>query len=111
MRLGPPMSRTCESTPSSVPYCWIRSLAVFSPMPGIAGDVVGGVALQAVEVGDRLGRQAVAVDHRLAVIELGLGDAAGGGHHLHEPLLVDQLEDVAVAGDDRDRDARGARLL
>ena len=41
-----------------------------------AGDVVRGVALQAGEVGDQLGRDPVAVDHRLAVVDLGLGDAA-----------------------------------
>ncbi len=74
--------------------------------PGDAGDVVRGVALQAVEVGDQLRRDAVAVDHGLAVVDLGLGDPARGRHHLHEALLVDQLEDVAVAGDDHHRHRR-----
>ena len=41
-----------------------------------AGDVVRRVALEAVEVGDQLGRDAVAVDHRLVVVELRVGDAA-----------------------------------
>ncbi len=35
---------------------------------GDPGDVVGGVALQPVEVGDQLRRDAVAVNHRLAVV-------------------------------------------
>ena len=47
-----------------------------------AGDVVRRVALEAVEVGDQLGRDAVAVDHRLVVVELRLGDPARGGHDL-----------------------------
>ena len=70
---------------------------------GNAGDVVGGVALQAVEVGDQLRRDAVAVDHRLAVVDLRLGDPARGRHHLDEAVGVDQLEGVAVAGDDHHR--------
>ena len=73
---------------------------------GDAGDVVRGVALQAVEVGDQLGRDAVAVDHRLAVVDLRLGDAARGRHHLDEAVGVDQLEGVAVAGDDHHRHGR-----
>ena len=60
--------------------------------PGNARDVVGGVALEAVEVGDQLGGDPVAVDHRLAVIDLRLGDAAAGGHDLHQARLVDELE-------------------
>jgi hypothetical protein len=53
-------------------------------------------------IGDLLGRDAVAVDHVLAVIGLRLGDAATRRHHLH--AVADELERVAVAGDDRDRD-------
>ncbi len=78
--------------------------------PGHPRDVVGGVALQPIEVGDQLGGDAVAVDHRLAVVELGVGDPARRGHHLDETPLVDQLEDVAIAGDDRHGHGRlGAR--
>jgi hypothetical protein len=76
-----------------------------------AGDVVGGVALQAVEVRDLLRRDAVALDHRGAVVELGLGDPTGGRHHGHQPPLVDQLERVAVAGHDRDGDPLLDRAL
>ena len=63
-----------------------------------AGDVVGGVALEPDQVGDQLGRDAVALDHALAVVDLGVGDPARGRHHPH-PVL-DQLVDVAVARDD-----------
>ena len=65
-----------------------------------ARDVVGGVPLQAVEVRDELRGDPVAIEHRLAVVDLRVGDAARGGHHLDQPLRVDQLEDVAVAADD-----------
>ena len=40
-----------------------------------AGDVVGGVALQPDEVGHQLGRDAVALDHALAVVHARVGDA------------------------------------
>ena len=76
---------------------------------GNAGDVVRGVALQPDQVGDELGRDAVALDHSLAVVDLGVGDAAGGGHHA-DPVL-DQLVDVAVAGDDHHRDVLLAGAL
>jgi hypothetical protein len=65
--------------------------------PGNPGDVVGGVALEADEVGDQLRRDPVALDDALTVIDLGVGDAARGRHHA-DPVL-DQLVDVAVAGD------------
>ena len=61
-------------------------------------DVVAGVALEADEVRDELGRDAVAVDHPLAVIHARIGDAPRRGHDL-DPL-VDQLIGVAVAGHD-----------
>ena len=71
--------------------------------PGDAGDVVRGVALEADQVGDQLGRDAVALLDALGVVDLGVGDAARGGHHPH-PVL-DQLVDVAVAGDHHHLDA------
>ena len=77
-------------------------------MPGHAGDVVAGVALEADEVGDQLGRDAVAVDHALAVVDLRVGDAARGGHDPH--ALVDELVGVAVAGDDHHGDLALLRL-
>ena len=69
---------------------------------GDAGDVVARVALEADEVGDQLGRDAVAVDHALAVIDLRVRDAPRGGHDPH--AVADELVGVAVAGDDHDRD-------
>ena len=66
---------------------------------GDAGDVVAGVALQADEVRDQLGRDPVAVDHALAVVDARVGDPARGGHDLHH-AVVDELVRVAVAGDD-----------
>jgi len=43
-----------------------------------ARDVVGGVALEPIEVGDLLGRDAVAVDHRLVQVRVVLGAVDGG---------------------------------
>ena len=50
---------------------------------GDARDVVRGVALQPDEVGHELGRDAVALDHALAVVDAGVGDPARGGHDPH----------------------------
>ena len=74
-----------------------------------AGDVVARVALEADEVGDQLRRDAVAVDHALAVVDLRVGDAARGGHDPH--ALADQLVGVAVAGHDHHGDLALLRLL
>ena len=73
---------------------------------GDAGDVVARVALEPVEVGDELGRDAVALDDRLVVVHLRLGDPAARRHDLHDAVGVDELERVAVAGDDDRRDRR-----
>ena len=70
---------------------------------GDAGDVVARVALEADEVGDQLGRDAVALDDALAVVDLRVRDAPRGGHDPH--AVADQLVRVAVAGDDHHRDA------
>ena len=72
--------------------------------PGDARDVVAGVALQPDEVGHELRRDPVALDHALAVVDLGVGDAARGGHDPH--AVADELVGVAVAGDDHHRDRR-----
>ncbi len=66
--------------------------------PRHARDVVGGVAAQTHQIGDQRRRDPVALEHRLGVVDLGLGDAARGAHHPHS--LGDQLVGVAVAGDD-----------
>ena len=67
------------------------------------------VPLEADEVGDQLGRDPVAVDHALAVVDLRVGDAARGGHDPH--ALADELVGVAVAGHDHHGDLALLRLL
>ena len=74
-----------------------------------ARDVVAGVALEADEVRDELGRDAVALDHGLAVVDLHVGDAARGRHDPH--AVVDELVGVAVAGDDHHGDPAPLGLL
>ncbi len=76
--------------------------------PGDAGDVVGGVAAQAHQVGDQRRRHAVALFDRGDVVDLRLGDPARGAHH-PDPL-ADQLVGVAVAGHHHHVDPLGARL-
>ena len=100
LRFAPLISATWASTSSRRAEALDQLGGGLVADPGNPGDVVGGVALEAVEVRDQRGRDPVAVEHRLVVVELGLGDPPRGGHHLDEPALVDQLEDVAVAGDD-----------
>ena len=68
--------RRWPSTSSRSPKRCSSSAAVLSPMPGTPGMLSRRVALEADEVGDQLGRDAVAVDHALAVVDLGVGDAA-----------------------------------
>ena len=76
--------------------------------PGDAGDVVGGVAPQAHQVGDPIRRHPVALFDRGLVVDLGLGNPARGAHHPHSGR--DQLVGVAVAGDDHHGDPLLARL-
>ena len=79
------------------------------PDAGDAGDVVAGVALEADEVGDLLRRDAVALDHALGVVDLGVGDPAARGHDPH--AVLDELVRVAVAGHHHHRDPALLRLL
>ena len=74
-----------------------------------AGDVVGGVALEPDEVRDQLRRDAVAVDHALAVVDLRVGHAAARAHDPH--AVVDELVGVAVARDDHHGDPALLGLL
>ena len=103
LRLAPEISSTLASTVSRSPKRWRSSAAVLSPMPGTPGMLSRGVALEADEVGDQLGRDAVALDHALAVVDLRVGNAPRGGHDPH--AVVDHLVGVAVAADDHHRDA------
>jgi hypothetical protein len=75
---------------------------------GDARDVVGGVALEADEVGDERRRDAVAVEHRLGVVDRRVGDPAAGRHHAH--AVLHELEEVAVAGHDHHVDPLLVRL-
>ena len=82
---------------------------------GDAGDVVGGVADQGLDVDDLLGRHAEIIDDALAV-EAALGPvaglAAGAGFEIVELDGVgDELHQVLVGGDDEHVGAGGARLL
>src|SRR5205823_13619989 len=72
--------------------------------PRYARDVVAGVALQADEVGDQLGRDAVAIDHAIAVVHARIGDPSAGRHDLD--AVIDELVGVAVARHDHHRDGR-----
>ena len=66
--------------------------------PRDAGDVVGGIALEADQVGNQLGRHAVALNDSVRVVDLGVGDTA---RRRHDPRPVtDELVDVPVARDD-----------
>ena len=65
-----------------------------------ARDVVRRVALEAVEVGDQVRRDPVALDDRGVVVDLRVGDPAARRHHAHARVGIDDLEGVAVAGDD-----------
>ena len=103
LRLAPEISSTEASTVSRSPNRCSSCGGGLVADARDAGDVVRRVALEAVEVGDLLGRDPVAVDDRLVVVELGVGDPAARRHHADARLRVDQLEDVAVAGDDDDR--------
>ncbi len=71
-------------------------------------NVVGGVAAQPHQVGDQLRGDPVALEDRVAVVDLGLGDPARGAHH-PDPV-ADHLVGVAVAGDDHHRDSLLAGL-
>ena len=103
-RLAPEISSTCASTSSSVPYCCSSCGGGLVADARDAGDVVGRVALEADEVGDQLGRDPVALDHALAVVDPRVGDPARGRHDPH--AVVDELVGVAVAGHDHHGDAR-----
>src|SRR5690606_41118036 len=65
---------------------------------GDAGEVVAGVAAQGGEVGVLARAQAVLLLHRLGGEAGHVADAAPG--HEHGDVVVDELQRVAVAGDD-----------
>ena len=69
-------------------------------MPGTPGDVVGGVALEADEVGDLGGVDAVALADPLGGVDDHVGDAAR--RHHDADVVGGQLEGVAIGRDDAD---------
>ena len=109
LRLAPEISSTLASTVSRSPKRCSRSDGRLVADARDAGDVVGGVALEPDEVRDQLRRDAVAVDHALAVVDLRVGHAAARAHDPH--AVVDQLVGVAVARDDHHRDPALLGLL
>ena len=76
--------------------------------PAYAGDVIGGVAHQGLVIYDLIGPHAQVALHLLGQVILGFGELAARQVH-HHPL-VDQLQQVAVAGDDLDPQAFLYRL-
>ena len=76
--------------------------------PGDAGDVVRGVALEPDEVRHLVGANAVASLDAIRRVDVDVGDAARG-HHQRD-VLGDELEGVAVGGDDGGLDPRFVRL-
>ena len=70
---------------------------------GDAGQAVGGVAAQGREVGVLAGVDVVLRAHPVVGDPLVLADAAGDVEDAYVALVVDELEEVAVAGDDVDR--------
>ena len=81
----------------------ISAAAVFAPTPATPGQPVAGVAAQDGEVGVGAAGDAVLGGDRGLVDQLDVGDAAGGVEHPDAAVVVDELEQVAVAGDDVDR--------
>ena len=96
------------STASSEPNSCRSWAAVLSPIPGTPGMLSEVSPLRPIRSGTSSGGDAVALDHPLAVVDLGVGDAARGRHH-PDPV-ADQLVGVAVAGHDHHRDLALAGL-
>ena len=70
LRFAPEISSTLSSTASSEPNSCSSCGGGLVPDPRDAGDVVRGVALEPDQVGDQLGRDAVALDDAVAVVDL-----------------------------------------
>ena len=68
--------------------------------PGHAGDIVGGVPHQSLQVNEFFGLKAIFLTEPGFVIEGGAGLARLGDYQLHMDIFIDQLETVPVAGDD-----------
>ena len=104
-RFGCLISGARASSVSRSPYSPISAEAVFTPMPGTPGHVVGGVADQRLDVDHLLRRHAEILDHPLAV-DLALRPVAGPAlgarfEVVEEHLVGDELHQVLVGGDEQ----------
>ena len=68
--------------------------------PRYAGNIVGGVSHQGLQVDHADGREAVLLPERVRSHLPGGGLAHPGGHQLHPGPVADELEGVLVPGDD-----------
>ena len=93
---------------SSEPNSTIHLVAVFSPTPGMEGRLSLGSPRRAAKSGYCCRGQPVLFDQGGGVVALHVGHAAAVVEHGH--VVVDELEGVAVAGDDEDVVARRAGL-
>ena len=91
-------SSACSITLSSDPYCAISWPAVLSPMPGMPGNVVGAVALEADEVRNLLGPDPVARLDALRCVDVHVAHAAR--RHHQRDVVGDELKRVAIGRDD-----------
>ena len=78
------------------------------PHPGHAGDVVGRVALQALQIRDLLRGDPESLPHCRLIVDRGLRDAARGHHHAR--VGRDQLERIQIPRHDQDVDPLRLRL-
>ena len=102
-RLSPTLpftSSTWSTRLATSPYCWISLVAVFSPRPGMPGRLSDGSPRSAANSGYCAGRQPVLLLDRSRRHPAHVADTTRVVED-GDPL-VDQLERVAVAGDDQD---------
>ena len=74
-----------------------------------AGDVVGGIADQGLVIHHLVGAHAQVLQHIFGKIIFGIGAALAG--QIHQDALVDELQQVTVAGDDLDAKALRGQLV
>jgi hypothetical protein len=99
--MSEPGSSAAAMMPRRSPYFSSSAEAVFSPTPGRRGGRRG-VAAHGGEVGVLAGEDGVLLDDDVVGDPLVVADAAGDVQDPDLALVVDELEQVAVAGDDVD---------
>ena len=95
--------------PRRSPYFSSSEAAVFSPMPATPGRPSDASPRSVAKSAYWLGSTPYFSDHDVVGDPLVLADAAGDVEHPHVVGVVDELEQVAVAGDDVDRHRRPGR--